>query len=461
MEIVVQGGIPAVAIRLFRCVVPVGLVAAYRYAGDSRYLGKARENVYLMVQTEETFGHKGYYISRAADVIQATQPWAWCYSQLGVIEYWRETSDRRVADYLVRIADWLINKRNPPIKPASETADGGYLPNGISYSWTPDKVAEDRSLALAGLALPVLTTAARIANRDDLRERAQQIFRDYAFYRDFNEGKSVPPAMRHVINFRSLLYPASATKVYGQMGLTVSEYLPEIAGSIASPGQPFPAQPLATQPGPSHPIPSTPAPVSQPNAPAKTASLDLLQAQTLIVGQSLSFTLSQTDERGEPVQLYALNLPGGAAFDPNTGNFRFTPNPAQAGNVYQITLRAMNKQTDKTARLDVAVISAGAPDIAMIEPVASLPSDKPALISWRTTESARMKKYQIRLSGDGGASYPIVLAELPGDVNQFQWAIPKALLAAKHAKIRLMIKGLTESGLATVDFSKQDLRISK
>src|SRR5262249_16266218 len=145
-------------------------------------------------------------------------------------------------DYLVRIADWLINKQNPPIKPGSRMADGAYLPNGISYFWTPDKVAEDRSVALAGLALPVLTTAARITNRADLRPRPQHIFRDVDFYRYFNEGKSVASASRHIINFRSLLYPASATKAYGQMGLTVSEYLPEITGSIVTPGGPAPAQ---------------------------------------------------------------------------------------------------------------------------------------------------------------------------------------------------------------------------
>jgi hypothetical protein len=168
-------------------------------------------------------------------VIQAAQPWAWCYSQLGVIEYWRETDDKRVADYLVRIADWLISKDNPPLKPGVTLADGTYLPNGISYFWVPDKTAEDRSVALAGLALPVLTAAARITNRDDLWLRARQVFRDYAFYRDFQEGKSVAPASRHVINFRSLQYPASATKVYGQMGLTVSEYLPELAGSLTAP----------------------------------------------------------------------------------------------------------------------------------------------------------------------------------------------------------------------------------
>ncbi len=213
-----------------------GLVAAYRYTGDARYLNKAREFVNLLVEAEESSGRKGYYISRGADVIQATQPWAWCYSQLGVIEYWRETGDQRVGDYLVRIADWLVSKVNPPIKPGATLGDGTYLPMGVSYFWVPEKVAEDRSVALAGLALPVLTAAARIAKRDDLWMQAQQLFRDYAFYRDFQEGKGVAPASRHFINFRSPLYPASATKVYGQMGLTVSEYLPEVAGSVVLPG---------------------------------------------------------------------------------------------------------------------------------------------------------------------------------------------------------------------------------
>ncbi len=214
----------------------LGLMAAYRYTGDARYLNKARENVNLLVETEESFGRKGYYINASQDVIQAAQPWAWCgYAQLGVIEYWRETGDQRVADYLVRIADWLISKDNPPLKPGVTLADGAYLPEGISYFWVPDKIAEDRSVALAGLALPVLTVAARITKRDDLWARARSLFRDYAFYRDFQEGKSVAPAARYVINFRSLLYATSAPKVYGQMGLAVSEYLPELTGSVTPP----------------------------------------------------------------------------------------------------------------------------------------------------------------------------------------------------------------------------------
>jgi hypothetical protein len=618
-----------------------GLVAAYRYTGDERYLNKAREDVNLFVQTEENFGRKGYYISRGTDVIQATQPWAWCYSQLGVIEYWRETGDKRVADYLVRIADWLINKENPPIKPGATLADGTYLPNGISYFWTPDKVAEDRSVALAGLALPVLATAARISDRADLRARAQLIFRDYAFYRDFPEGKGVASASRHIINFRSLLYPASATKVYGQMGLTVSEYLPDVAGSTVAPGQRAPAQPIAPQrqPAPTTPVgrpdqPPTPTsprtvptpaplanvalnrpatassvrqwsdvigtpnaandgqtggtgkasawhsdsntgkpewwqvdlgktfqissveivfrndqdqPVSRRNfevlasndpsfatstklaergetpAPFKQTwqanvtvtegfryvrvqktridldaygqsfftfeevrvfaqpfrstptvapefdsssrrlSLDEMRPQKLLVGQSLRFPLSQTDERGLPVQIYAYNLPAGAAFNPSDGEFLFTPSSKQAGNVYQITFRAMNEQTDKVARLDVAVTIDGAPIVRLLDPTPgmSLSSNKPALILWSSSTSARMSKYQIRISFDGGASYPTVIAELPGYVNQYHWMIPKNLPGVSRTPVRLMVKGIDERGRVGVDFLKQDLRINR
>ncbi|MGE0130338.1 MAG: discoidin domain-containing protein [Blastocatellales bacterium] len=627
-----------------------GLMAAYRYTGDARYLSKARDDVYLLVQTEESFGRKGHYISRGSDVIQAAQPWAWCYSQLGVIEYWRETGDKRVGDYLVRIADWLISKENPPIKPGSTMADGTYLPNGISYFWTPDKVAGDRSVALAGLALPVLTTAARISNRADLRLRAQQIFRDYAFYRDFAEGKSVASASRHVINFRSLLYPASATKVYGQMGLTISEYLPDIAGSIVAPGQPAQPQPMPPQPTPqptpqsttplpaaptantpapptgrtlptsdaksnlalanvalnrpatassvrqwsdvigmasaandgqsavsgknsawhsdsntgkpewwqvdlgkkyqiasveivfrndqdqpvtrrnfevlgsndpsfktstklaergetpvpfkqtwqagvtvteafryvrvqktkidkdaygqsfftfeearvfAHPFRSTSTLAPQPGSSQKPVSLDELKAQKLLVGQSLNLTLARTDERGLPVQFYAYNLPAGAAFDPGTGVFLFTPNSTQAGNVYQIAFRALNEQTDKFARLDVAVVIDGAPDITLLESGTSLSSEKPSPIWWSTSHSTRIIRYQIRLSTDGGASYPTVVADLSGAANQFQLAIPKNLPVNNRAQIRLMIKGTDEQGYTGVDFSKQDLRINK
>ncbi|MBO0799530.1 MAG: hypothetical protein J2P31_11980, partial [Blastocatellia bacterium] len=144
----------------------LGLMSAYRYSGDHKYLNKARADINLIMQAEEANGRKGYYLNRAPHVIDGVQPWAWSYSLLGVIEYWRDTGDERVGKFLVRVADWLTHKGdNPPLKPGVALVNGDYLPTGVPYFWYPDKTAEDRSLALAGLCLPVLTTAARISKR--------------------------------------------------------------------------------------------------------------------------------------------------------------------------------------------------------------------------------------------------------------------------------------------------------
>ncbi len=208
----------------------LGLVVAYRYTGENNYLDRARANINLLIEAEESHGRKGYYLNRAPDVIQGVQVWAWCYSLLGVIEYWRDTDDQRAAKFLVRVADWLVsNGKNPPLKPGRVVVDGTYIPAAVSYFWYPEKPSEDRSLALAGLCLPVLTTAARIEKRMDLWARAGELFRHYAFYRDLPEDKSVQPMSRGVINFRSPLFPGTAPKVYGEMGLTVSDYLSDLA----------------------------------------------------------------------------------------------------------------------------------------------------------------------------------------------------------------------------------------
>lgn len=611
----------------------LGLVVAYRYSGDSRYLGKARENVTLLIQTEENYGRKGYYIGRGMDALQAVQPWAWVgYAQAGVIEYWRETGDQRAAEYIVRIADWLISKgsNNPPLKPGVTLSDGNYLPSGMSYYWYPDKIAEDRSVTLAGLCLPVLVTAARISSRDDLWDRAKQLFQDFAFYRDLPEGRPIRPATRAVINFRSVLYAASSPKVYGQMGLTVADYLPELVGSAVRPSPPplgptprrdesKPPVPIPT-PNPTldttallnfalkrpatassthvwpdtlstpdaandgqllvsgknsiwhsesntgklewwqvdlgrayriqlieilfrtdqdqpltrrnfevrgsndpsfgnsvllasqgdtvaafqqpwraqsadgggyryvrvqktkidrdpfgqaffnlgevrlwgaQPFPETTTPTATPAA--QTLSLAALSAQRLLVGQCLSFILAGKDERNQPLQLFAYNLPENARFDSVSGLFQFTPTSTQAGNVYQITFRTQNiQQLDSFARLDVAVVIDGAPNLTLLAPnvAVRLATDQTALISWSTLHSTAVVKYQIRLSTDGGASYPTVIAELPGSAIQYQWPVPRNFPVANRAAIRLMVKGTDAQNRTGVDYSRQDLRIS-
>ncbi|MGH9844877.1 MAG: hypothetical protein ACREEM_39680, partial [Blastocatellia bacterium] len=224
----------------------LGLVAAYRYTGEAQYLNAAREGVNMFLRAEKAEGSRGYTRGGGADGEHKIQAWGWSYSLLGVIEYWRDTGDKATADFLVRVADWMVgtnNKTNPPIKPGRSLPDGTYLTCGVPYFWSPDTVAADRGPVYAGMTLPVLVTAARITGRADLWDTARLIFRDYAFYRDLTETNPVPPRARHVINFRSLMYPASVTKVYGQMGLTVAEYLPELVSARRPPAPKATASP--------------------------------------------------------------------------------------------------------------------------------------------------------------------------------------------------------------------------
>ena len=604
----------------------LGLMAAYRYTGEARYLSKARENVNLIVQTEENFGRKGFYVGKNASQPNI-QPWMWTgYTQLGVIEYWRETGDARSAQFLVRLADWLISKGNdnPPLKPGLILADGSYLPAGMSYFWYQDKIAEDRSVALAGLSLPVLTAAARISGRDDLRERAKQLFRDYAFYRDLPEGRPVAPSTRAVINFRSLQFAGSSPKVYGQMGLILSDVLPEFADSLVTsktvelgsaprreipkptvppptpvalvnvalnapamasstrvwpntlgvpaaandgqmesggklsiwhsdsntgkqewwqvdlgrayrielveilfradqdqpltrcnfevrasndagfgsyivlaaqgelavpPGQNWRAQPaeagsfrfvrvqktkidrdlygnaffnlgevrLMAQSFPEFASAPTPALAYAPTTLAR------LSAQRLLVGQSLSFALIPKDQNDQPLQITAYNLPQNARFDSATGRFWFTPTSAQAGNVYQISFRSVAVDgTDLLTRLDVVVAIDGAPDVNLLSPNLSLrlTMDQPVLITWSVPQLAQIAKTQIRLSTDGGASYPVVIADLLGSASQFQWLVPRNIPVSNRSFIRLMVKATDSENRTGVDYSRQDLRIT-
>lgn len=246
----------------------LSLMAAWRYTGDLRYLAKARDNCYLFAQTEESFGRKGYYISQTVDwAVKAVQPWAWTgYAQEGVIEFWRETNDQRIAAYLVRVADWYIGKgmTNPPLQGGRTLADGKYLPLGTSYNWTPNAVAGDLTMHLGGMGLQVVVAGARISGRQDLWDKARLLFRDYAFYRDIPDGSSVQPSFRATISFRSAQFTGSSTKAYGQMALTINDFLPELLNVVVLPRTPVVLPPPQPNPSPTPPGGGGPSPTPSP-----------------------------------------------------------------------------------------------------------------------------------------------------------------------------------------------------
>ncbi|HZS03374.1 MAG TPA: hypothetical protein VFD58_00740 [Blastocatellia bacterium] len=207
----------------------LALMAAWRYGGEIRYLEKARSSAYLLVKTEEDYGRKGYFIPQGG-VGDSTKLFMWGgYAQLGIIEYWRETGDQRVADYLVRIADWVVGKegRQRPVLTGGVTKpDGTYQPLGAPNVWYPDKENEPPVVALGMTAIPLLSVTAQISGRADLRAKAQQLFRDTTWFRDvWTDG--VNPGEPSVITFRSRMYSGSYPKVYGQFSLFAPEYLAE------------------------------------------------------------------------------------------------------------------------------------------------------------------------------------------------------------------------------------------
>jgi len=609
----------------------LGLMAAWRYSGNGRYLYKAKENTYLLMQAEIDFGRKGYYLPDGMTGEQnGVKSWMWAgYSMLGVIEYWRETNDQNTAAFLVRVADWLINRNNaapnnPPLVGGYTNPDGSYRPHGAPYVWYPHNTSPDSngSVEIGVMDLPVLVAAARISNREDIRAYARGLFRDAAFYRDFAEGTNVSPASRAVINFHSLLYPMTSPKAYGQTGLTISEYLPDLLGSVVTPRTapaiPTPTPVPSSVPGTCHSSTafagltnaalnrpasassvhlwggatctantandgllatsdgrasfwhsesntgrpewwqvdlgqptriggleilfrqdqnqestrrnfevcasndasfvastilagqgSTPAPfqqtwqaaVNDPNAyryvrvrktsldpddygdvyfnlvevrvyaaeasasPASAGPLSLgdLTPRALLVGQALNLTLAREDRCGQPLQLSATGLPENASFDAASGVFSFIPAAPQAGNVYQVTFQAGYGQTSTAAKLDIAVMIGGAPRVTVLTPKATdhLIANRSITISWSADAAAQVASYQIKLSTDGGATYPTVIAELPGSAQQYQWAIPPALANQRSSQVRLMVVASDAEHRVGVDSTHYDLRFSR
>jgi hypothetical protein len=216
----------------------LNLMVAWRYTGNVQYFEMAKKLIYLMVQAEESAGRKGYFIPANSPLGNQLQPFMWSgYAQLGTIEYWRETGDKRVADFLVRIADWLVGAKGgrPVLKGGRSQADGRYEPLGTTFFWAPDKdVPDPRVTELGIMSLPVLALAARLTGRADLRDKARLLFRDVTYFRDTPDNAVIAPSELSQVNFRSPQFSGSYIKVYGHFGLFVPDYLADFVSQPKS-----------------------------------------------------------------------------------------------------------------------------------------------------------------------------------------------------------------------------------
>ncbi len=89
--------------------------------------------------------------------------------------------------------------------------------------------------------------------------------------------------------------------------------------------------------------------------------IDPIASQTVLEGDTLSFTATASDADGDSLILSAINLPANASFSDNfdgTGSFTFTPNFVQAG-VYNISIIANDGGLADTENVEITVNEAG------------------------------------------------------------------------------------------------------
>ncbi len=181
------------------------------------------------------------------------------------------------------------------------------------------------------------------------------------------------------------------------------------------------------------------------------------------VGQTLELVILPFDQLGRELRVTASNLPQGATFDSATRRLRFPPNTKQAGAIYQINLRGENADTQIAAKLDIVVVFPGAPDVRLLRPTTNtrIVTNTETVISWSAPVNIDIAKYEVFLSIDGGASYPFLLAELPGYALEYEWKVPKNFPVVNRSMLRLMIRAIDTQNRVGIDFSRRDLRVLK
>ena len=95
-------------------------------------------------------------------------------------------------------------------------------------------------------------------------------------------------------------------------------------------------------------------------APGSAPVLKAPRRQLVKINTAVDFVVQASDPAGLPLQLTAQGIPTGAAFDPASGTFHWTPQASQAGS-YNVTFTAVNSANQSASTAVPVEVGTGAP----------------------------------------------------------------------------------------------------
>lgn len=206
------------------------LVNSYLYTDDYSYISKAYDLVNQFIDAEISAGSKGYFVTGSTgpsdDNIQIFSYAG--YTLIGFAMLHRLFPTNKLRDFIIRVATWLTQSTNPPLVGGDTNISGQYRNLGSRYFWRADNtyaVDDYSNIAYGFEAMPLLVEAFRITGNVLYKEKAKNLYKDLAYYRDYAfEGTADgyhDPNNRALINLNSLLYAGSAIKVWAQSSIFV------------------------------------------------------------------------------------------------------------------------------------------------------------------------------------------------------------------------------------------------
>lgn len=148
--------------------------------------------------------------------------------------------------------------------------------------------------------------------------------------------------------------------------------------------------------------------------------------KTVRLGDTLQFSLSASDPDGDSLFFGASNLPPGAVFDPETGEFRWTPLPEEEGSYGGVRFSVVDGGEPGLADYEDITIIVGeiAPVITVISPRGgdSLEAGIVKTIEW-ISQGDIGHSVHIDFSPDGGETWYVIRENAP-DAGYYNWIVP-------------------------------------